>query len=292
MEKYDVSLEGEEEEGEGVVVQEGGRGEPPPEESKLSRLFYLQLYSSVLNAEKAHKKREKERKRKERRSLKLKLAKKKVVKSLSWMDVTNLLARSFSTEGSTRDKDIGDVEVVTEVAIVGGLLLIGKVSSSCAQDVMVDRRISVGRGQYLPQTQVASLTWKVPTSGSSGGGSAVSWPLRARRRWRRRGQPKRAGWRGIWGTKVGKALSLFFLNLDFDGQDGQQAESRVPTSGSLPGPWLRGTNLRVKFWGQCDKGAEGERWKGGRRRKHEQWQCSGEEEEKWSCSGGVVAVLS
>ena len=23
----------------------------------------------------------------------------------SWMDVTNLLARSFSTEGSTRDKD-------------------------------------------------------------------------------------------------------------------------------------------------------------------------------------------
>ena len=118
MEKYDVSLEGEEEEGE-EVVQEGGRGEPPPEESKLSRLFYLQLYSSVLNAEKAHKKREKERKRKERRSPKLKLAKKKVVKSLSWMDVTNLLARSFSTEGSTRDKEIGDVEVVTEVAIVG-----------------------------------------------------------------------------------------------------------------------------------------------------------------------------
>ena len=157
MEKYDVSLEGEEEEGKGVVVQEGGRGEPPPEESKLSRLFYLQLYSSVLNAEKAHKKREKERKRKERRSLKLKLAKKKVVKSLSWMDVTNLLARSFSTEGSTRDKDIGDVEIVTEVAIVDGLVLTGNVSSSCAQDVMVDRRISVGRGQYLPQTQVTGF---------------------------------------------------------------------------------------------------------------------------------------
>ena len=72
-----MSLGEEEEEGEDreVQVQEGGRGEPPPEESKLSRLFYLQLYSSVLNAEKAHKKREKERRRKERRSLKLKLAK-------------------------------------------------------------------------------------------------------------------------------------------------------------------------------------------------------------------------
>ena len=123
MEKYDVSLGEEEEEEREVQVQEGGRGEPPPEESKLSRLFYLQLYSSVLNAEKAHKKREKERRRKERRSLKLKLAKKKVVKSLSWMDVTNLLARSFSTEGSTRDKDIGDVEVVTEVTRVGWLVL-------------------------------------------------------------------------------------------------------------------------------------------------------------------------
>lgn len=104
MDQYDVSLEEQE------VVQEGGRGEPPPEETKLSRLFYLQLYSSVLNAEKAHKRREKDRKRKERRSYKLKSAKRKV-KSLSWMDVTNLLARSFSTEGSTRDKDIGDVEV-------------------------------------------------------------------------------------------------------------------------------------------------------------------------------------
>ena len=156
MEKYDVSL-GEEEEGEEEregQVQEGGRGEPPPEESKLSRLFYLQLYSSVLNAEKAHKKREKERRRKERRSLKLKLAKKKVVKSLSWMDVTNLLARSFSTEGSTRDKDIGDVEVVSEVARIGRLVLPKRLKKSFVKDVMVDRRLSVGRGQYLPQAQV------------------------------------------------------------------------------------------------------------------------------------------
>ena len=156
MEKYDVSL-GEEEEGEEereAQVQEGGRGEPPPEESKLSRLFYLQLYSSVLNAEKAHKKREKERRRKERRSLKLKLAKKKVVKSLSWMDVTNLLARSFSTEGSTRDKDIGDVEVVSEVARIGRLVLPKRLKKSFVKDVMVDRRLSVGRGQYLPQAQV------------------------------------------------------------------------------------------------------------------------------------------
>ena len=37
--------------------------------------------------------------------MKFLLAKKKVVKFLSWMDVTNLLARSFSTEESTRDKD-------------------------------------------------------------------------------------------------------------------------------------------------------------------------------------------
>ena len=101
-----------------------------------------------------------------------------------------------------------------------------------------------------------------------------------------------SGVEGYMGYQGRQGFSLFFLNLDFDGQDGEQAESRVPTSGSLPGPWLRGTNLRVKFWGQCDKGAEGERWKGGRRRKHEQWQCSGEEEEKWACSGGVVAFLS
>ena len=43
MEKYDVSL-GEEEEGDEereAQVQEGGRGEPTPEESKLSRLYYL-----------------------------------------------------------------------------------------------------------------------------------------------------------------------------------------------------------------------------------------------------------
>ena len=157
MENYNVSLGEEEAEEREAQVQEGGRGEPPPEESKLSRLFYLQLYSSVLNAEKAHKKREKERRRKERRSLKLKLAKKKVVKSLSWMDVTNLLARSFSTEGSTRDKDIGDVEVVTEVARVGRLVLPKRLKKSFVKDVMVDRRLSVGRGQYLPQAQVKSL---------------------------------------------------------------------------------------------------------------------------------------
>ena len=157
MENYNVSLGEEEAEEREAQVQEGGRGEPPPEESKLSRLFYLQLYSSVLNAEKAHKKREKERRRKERRSLKLKLAKKKVVKSLSWMDVTNLLARSFSTEGSTRDKDIGDVEVVTEVARVGRLVLPKRLKKSFVKDVMVDRRLSVGRGQYLPQAQVKSF---------------------------------------------------------------------------------------------------------------------------------------
>lgn len=143
MEQYTVSLaEGEEQE----VEQEGGRGEPvPEEESKLSRLFYLQLYSSVLNAEKAHNKREKERKRQEKRTLKIINAKKKVVKSLSWMDVTNLLARSFSTEGSTRDKDIGDVEV--EVPSRSG-------PPGPTQDVMVDRRVSVGRGQYGTQGQV------------------------------------------------------------------------------------------------------------------------------------------
>ena len=52
MEKYNVSL-GEEEEGDEereAQVQEGGRGEPTPEESKLSRLYYLQLNSIVLNA--------------------------------------------------------------------------------------------------------------------------------------------------------------------------------------------------------------------------------------------------
>ena len=104
----EYSLRGEQQ---GEEEQEEERGEQvPEEESKLSRLFYLQLYSSVLNAEKAHKKREKERRRKEKRSERI-LAAKKRVKSLSWMDVTNLLARSFSTEGSARDKDIGDVQV-------------------------------------------------------------------------------------------------------------------------------------------------------------------------------------
>ena len=74
------------------------------EESKLSRLFYLQLYSSVLNAEKENKKRDKQKKRNKR----FKDTKKKVVKSLSWMDVTNLLSRSISS--TEQEKDIGDVE--------------------------------------------------------------------------------------------------------------------------------------------------------------------------------------
>ena len=75
------------------------------EETKLSRLFYLQLYSSVLNAERENKRREKVRKRKQL----IQDAKKKVVKSLSWMDVSNLLSRSISS--TEQDKDIGDIEV-------------------------------------------------------------------------------------------------------------------------------------------------------------------------------------
>ena len=75
------------------------------EETKLSRLFYLQLYSSVLNAERENKRREQVRKRKQR----IQDAKKKVVKSLSWMDVSNLLSRSISS--TEQDKDIGDIEV-------------------------------------------------------------------------------------------------------------------------------------------------------------------------------------
>ena len=49
----------------------------------MSRLFYLQLYSSVLNAEKQQKHREKILKRKKAISE----AKKKVLKSLGWMDL-------------------------------------------------------------------------------------------------------------------------------------------------------------------------------------------------------------
>ena len=75
------------------------------EETKLSRLFYLQLNSSVLNAERENKRREKVRKRKQL----IQDAKKKVVKSLSWMDVSNLLSRSISS--TEQDKDIGDIEV-------------------------------------------------------------------------------------------------------------------------------------------------------------------------------------
>ena len=51
------------------------------EETKLSRLFYLQLYSSVLNAEKQNKRREKLLKRKKLISD----AKKKVIDG--WMDL-------------------------------------------------------------------------------------------------------------------------------------------------------------------------------------------------------------
>ena len=53
------------------------------QETKLSRLFYLQLYSSVLNAEKQQKRREQIQKRKQR----ILEAKKKVLKSLGWMDL-------------------------------------------------------------------------------------------------------------------------------------------------------------------------------------------------------------
>ena len=52
-------------------------------ETKLSRLFYLQLYSSVLNAERLNKRRERVRRRKQL----LTDTKKKVAKSLGWMDL-------------------------------------------------------------------------------------------------------------------------------------------------------------------------------------------------------------
>ena len=55
------------------------------EETKLSRLFYLQLYSSVLNAEKQNKRREKLLKRKKLISD----AKKKVIDG--WMDLGKIL---------------------------------------------------------------------------------------------------------------------------------------------------------------------------------------------------------
>ena len=74
------------------------------EETKLSRLFYLQLYSSVLNAEKQNKRREKLVKRKKL----LSDAKKQVIKTLGWMDL-GLLSRSISS--TEQDKDIGDIEV-------------------------------------------------------------------------------------------------------------------------------------------------------------------------------------
>ena len=59
------------------------------EETKLSRLFYLQLYSSVLNAEKQNKRREKLLKRKKLISD----AKKKVIDG--WMDLGAILGLMF-----------------------------------------------------------------------------------------------------------------------------------------------------------------------------------------------------
>ena len=73
------------------------------EETKLSRLFYLQLYSSVLNAEKQNKRREKLLKRKKL----INDAKKQVIKTLGWMDL-GLLKSISSTE---QEKDIGEIEV-------------------------------------------------------------------------------------------------------------------------------------------------------------------------------------
>ena len=97
------------------------------EESKLSRLFYLQLYSSVLNAEKETARRE-ARVAREQRLQRLKQSWRSALTSLprykallwcrpfpcslsrfSWMDVTNLLSRSISS--TEQEKDIGDVEV-------------------------------------------------------------------------------------------------------------------------------------------------------------------------------------
>ena len=74
-------------------------------ETKLSRLFYLQLYSSVLNAERLNKRRERVRRRKQL----LSDTKKKVAKSLGWMDLGAWLSRSISS--TEQDKDIGDIEV-------------------------------------------------------------------------------------------------------------------------------------------------------------------------------------
>ena len=104
------------------------------EETKLSRLFYLQLYSSVLNAERENERREKLRRRKQL----FQDAKKKVVKSLSWMDVSNLLSRSISS--TEQDKDIGDIEVNN--THLSRVLSIVEVPAQYFQSVMIDRRMT------------------------------------------------------------------------------------------------------------------------------------------------------
>ena len=97
-------------------------------ETKLSRLFYLQLYSSVLNAERLNKRRERVRRRKQL----LTDTKKKVAKSLGWMDLGAWLSRSISS--TEQDKDIGDIEVGSRTA--WSLVRSSRVP---LQSVMVDR---------------------------------------------------------------------------------------------------------------------------------------------------------
>ena len=97
-------------------------------ETKLSRLFYLQLYSSVLNAERLNKRRERVRRRKQL----LTDTKKKVAKSLGWMDLGAWLSRSISS--TEQDKDIGDIEVGSRTA-----WSLVRSSRVLLQSVMVDR---------------------------------------------------------------------------------------------------------------------------------------------------------
>ncbi len=73
------------------LIDDGSDGDDDDDDARVSRLFYLQLYSSVLKAEREAERLRREQRKKNKRKKIAPASLPKLVKSLSWVDVTRLM---------------------------------------------------------------------------------------------------------------------------------------------------------------------------------------------------------
>ncbi len=92
--------------------EEEEEDESTSEEARVSRLFYLQLYSSVVKASEELRRKQKKKQKNKRRAKKNlrghQTVSKVLQRSFSWMDVTSLLGRTQQQSLEERERDTGD----------------------------------------------------------------------------------------------------------------------------------------------------------------------------------------